>query len=262
MPRQLPVHRAIVVVDVERFGDRSRTNLNQLAIREGLYKALTRLSGRAGSAGHTASARTAGTVRSSWFRLMCRRPAWSLACRQGSWRRVTRHNAGCAVPERMRLRVALHAGEIYHDAHGVTGTAINYAFRLAEAPALRSALEASPGVLALIVSDWLYDEVVRHDPAAVPGLYRQVQVTVKETVTVGWIRVPEPGIARAAGSAGVLVRHGRAGQRRLGLTAGARPRGLVSGGIRGLRTRVGSIPDGLLISRRDRSRPDSGPATS
>ena len=73
---------------------------------------------------------------------------------------VTRHNAGCAVPERMRLRVALHAGEVYHDAHGVAGTAINHAFRLVEAPALRSALDASPGVLALIVSDWLYDEVV------------------------------------------------------------------------------------------------------
>ena len=43
MHQQLPVHRAIMVVDVERFGDRSRTNLNQLAIRDGLYKALTRV---------------------------------------------------------------------------------------------------------------------------------------------------------------------------------------------------------------------------
>jgi hypothetical protein len=39
--QQLAVHRAIMVVDVERFGDPARTNLNQLAIREALYKALT-----------------------------------------------------------------------------------------------------------------------------------------------------------------------------------------------------------------------------
>ena len=38
--RRLAVHRTIVVVDIERFGDRDRTNQNQLAIREGLYQAL------------------------------------------------------------------------------------------------------------------------------------------------------------------------------------------------------------------------------
>jgi hypothetical protein len=97
----------------------------------------------------------------------------------------------------MRLRVALHAGEVYYDAHGVAGAAVNHAFRLAEAAQLRSALAASPGMLALIVSDWLFTEVVRHDPAAVPGAYRQVQVTVKETTAAGWIRVPGPAAAPA-----------------------------------------------------------------
>ena len=107
---------------------------------------------------------------------------------------VSRHNAGCAGPEQMRLRVALHAGEVYRDAHGVAGSAVNHAFRLAEAPALRSALAASPGVLAVIVSDWLFSEVVRHDPAAEPASYRQVKVTVKETAAVGWVRIPDPGM--------------------------------------------------------------------
>ena len=104
------------------------------------------------------------------------------------------------MPERMRLRVALHAGEVYRDAHGVAGAAVNHAFRLAEAPAVRSALAASPGVLALIVSDWFFTEVVRHDPAAVPGSYRRVEVFVKETAATGWIRVPDP--VAAPGRAG------------------------------------------------------------
>jgi hypothetical protein len=156
MPRQLPVHRAIMVVDVERFGDRSRTDLNQLAIREGLYKALTQAFRKSGvSWAHCVSEdRGDGALilvppDAPKTRLVTRLPTGLVAA-------ITRHNAGCAVPERMRLRVALHAGEIYHDAHGVAGTAINYAFRLVEAPVLRSALDASPGVLALIVSDWLY----------------------------------------------------------------------------------------------------------
>jgi tetratricopeptide (TPR) repeat protein len=190
-----------MVVDVERFGDRSRTNLNQLAIRKGLYKALIQAFRKSGIIWASCESEDRGDGALILIppdvpktRLVTSLPA-------GLGAAVTRHNAGCAVPERMRLRVALHAGEVYQDAHGVAGGAVNHAFRLAEAPALRSALGASRGVLALIVSDWLYDEVVRHDPAAVPGLYQQVQVTVKETATRAWIRVPEPGSTEAATNA-------------------------------------------------------------
>ena len=47
-PPQHAVHRAIMVVDVERFGDPGRTNLNQLAVRDGLYKALIHAFGGSG----------------------------------------------------------------------------------------------------------------------------------------------------------------------------------------------------------------------
>jgi hypothetical protein len=33
-------HRTILVLDVERFGDRRRTNANQVAVRDGMYGAL------------------------------------------------------------------------------------------------------------------------------------------------------------------------------------------------------------------------------
>jgi tetratricopeptide (TPR) repeat protein len=198
--QQLPVHRAIMVVDVEHFCDRSRTNLNQLAIREGLYKALAQAFRKSGIVWANCVSEDCGDgvlilipPDVSKTRLVTSLPAGLAAA-------VARHNAGCAEPERMRLRVALHAGEVYHDAHGVAGASINHAFRLAEAPALKSALDASPGVLALIVSDWLYDEVVRHDPAAVPGSYRPVRVTVKETAAAGWIRLPDLDIVQAAAS--------------------------------------------------------------
>src|SRR5690348_15549945 len=39
--RRLAVHRAIIVIDVERFGDPVRTNLDQLTVRAALYEALS-----------------------------------------------------------------------------------------------------------------------------------------------------------------------------------------------------------------------------
>jgi tetratricopeptide (TPR) repeat protein len=189
--QQLAVHRAIVVVDVERFGDPGRTNLNQLAVRDGLYKALIQAFGESGIEWGRCESEDRGDGA-----LILVTPEVPKACLVTGLpgrlaTAISCHNAVCAGPEQIRLRVALHAGEVYRDAHGVAGSAVNHAFRLVEAPALRSVLAASPGVLAVIVSDWMFSEVIRHDPAAEPGSYRKVQVAVKETAAAGWIRIPD-----------------------------------------------------------------------
>ena len=194
-----------MVVDVEGFGDPARTNLNQLAIRRALYEALACAFAESGISWGSCVSEDRGDgalilvpPEVPKIRLVAGLPGVVAAA-------IRRHNAGRSVPERIRLRVALHAGEVYYDAHGVAGAAVNHAFRLAEAPALRSALAASPGVLALIVSDWFFTEVVRHDPAAVPSAYRRVQVAVKETAATGWIRVPDRAVAPArAGPSGEM----------------------------------------------------------
>ena len=46
--KRLAVHRTIVVVDVEGFGDRCRTNPHQVAVRDGLYGAMRDAFGHAG----------------------------------------------------------------------------------------------------------------------------------------------------------------------------------------------------------------------
>jgi tetratricopeptide (TPR) repeat protein len=192
----LAVHRAIIVVDVERFGDPARTNLDQLTVREALYLALAQAFAESGIGWDSCVSEDRGDgalilvpPEVPKTLLVAALPGLLAAA-------VSRHNAGCTVPERMRLRVAMHAGEVYRDVHGVAGAAVNHVFRLAEAPELRSALAASPGVLALIVSDWFFSEVVRHDPAAEPGSYRRVRVIVKETAAIGWIRMLDPGAAQ------------------------------------------------------------------
>jgi hypothetical protein len=87
--------------------------------------------------------------------------------------------------------MAIHAGEVRYDRHGTTAAAVNLAFRLLEADALKAALASTPGVLAVITSAWFFQEVIRHNPACDATTYRRVQVAVKETTTTGWIHLPD-----------------------------------------------------------------------
>src|SRR3984893_12332233 len=160
--RRLAVHRTIVVVDVEGFGDRRRTNRHQLAVREGLYRAMRDAFGRAGipwgDCGH--EDRGDGV-----FILVPAEVPKGLLAEVLPSALVTAlgtHNAAHPGPERIRLRMALHAGEVRYDEHGVTAASVTLAFRLLEAAALKAPLAGSPGVLAVIVSSWFFEEVVRH----------------------------------------------------------------------------------------------------
>ena len=76
----------------------------------------------------------------------------------------------------IRLRMSLHAGEVLYDQYGVTGQAVNWAFRLVDAKLLKAALAASSGVLAIIASSWFFDEVIRHAAPGIPASYRRVLV--------------------------------------------------------------------------------------
>ncbi|HEV8557807.1 MAG TPA: tetratricopeptide repeat protein [Actinophytocola sp.] len=101
------------------------------------------------------------------------------------------HNLTHPEEERIRLRMALHAGEVTYDEHGVTSASVNLTFRLVDAKPVKEALAESPGVLAVVVSEWFFDEVVRHSRETDPATFRPVRVTVKETSTVAWIGLPD-----------------------------------------------------------------------
>jgi len=96
--------------------------------------------------------------------------------------------------------MVLHAGEVNHDEHGIAGTSVIVACRLLEARELRNSLAGSPGSLAVIVSSWFFDEVVRHS-AVDAASYRPVHVTVKETTAIGWLHLPDAPYPADAGTA-------------------------------------------------------------
>jgi len=192
------VHRTILVVDVEGFGDRRRTNPHRVAVRGGLYRGLRQAFSDTGIPWAACHHEDRGD---GVFVLV---PAdvpkgLLLESLPGALAGALReHNRACCAEERVRLRMALHAGEINYDDYGAVGESINLAFRLVDADPLRAALAGSPGELALIVSSWFFDEVVRHSAGSDPARYRRVPVMVKETATVGWICLPDHPYPRSS----------------------------------------------------------------
>jgi hypothetical protein len=73
-----------------------------------------------------------------------------------------------------------------------------HAFRLLEAPAFKAAFAATHCELGFVVSDRLYDDVIRHGPGLIdPDLYDAISVSLKETQARAWVHFP-PGTVRPA----------------------------------------------------------------
>jgi hypothetical protein len=187
--QRLAVHRSIVVVDVESFGDLRRTNRDQVAVRKGLYGALRQAFSRAGISWDDCHHEDRGDGVLVLVPPEVPKGLLAQSLMSPLVTALREHNSAHTGPERIRLRMALHAGEVEYDEHGVTAASVNLAFRLLDASALKAALAGSSGVLAVIVSSWFFDEVVRHSSTA--SEYHSVEVKVKETTTVGWICLPD-----------------------------------------------------------------------
>ena len=189
--QQPAVHRTILVVDIEGFGNERRNDEHRLMVRQGMYGALKQAFKRVGVewGGCYHEDRGDGV-------LVLAPPEEPKAIFVESLpgelvTALAEHNGTHCEQEQIRLRMALHAGEVYYDQHGVTAASVNLTFRLLEAPQLKDALAESSGTLGLIASEWFFDEVIRHAPASSPATYRPFLVTVKETSAVGWIARPD-----------------------------------------------------------------------
>ena len=191
VPQQGPMlYQTIVAVDVTSFTDPARTMSHQRAVHEGLYRVLRSAFGDAGvnldacvveDRGDGALILVPPEVDKS--RLADQLPSRLVA-------ELRRHNAVHAAEAGIKLRVVLHAGEVFQDGDGAVSQAVNLAFRILQAPEAKSALELSTGVLALVASDTFYHDVIVHDPAAYPRSYRRIPVP-REPSAVAWLRLPD-----------------------------------------------------------------------
>jgi len=194
MATGLAVHRTILVVDVSSFGDPKRTNSHQAKVRDALYRVLDRALTKGGACwsdcyhedrGDGVLVIVGASVSKSL--LTDRLPALLRD-------ELRDHNASHRDEEQMRLRMALHAGEIHHDDHGVLGRAVTMAFRLLDAPSFKQAHNQANSLLGIIVSAWFFDEVVWQSQNSARAEYNQVVVSSKEVRTTAWVRLLDPTI--------------------------------------------------------------------
>lgn len=104
---------------------------------------------------------------------------------------LTEHNARTAQPElRMRLRVAVHAGEVHLDRRGCYGEAIDVAVRLLDAQRVKKALKQAAGPIVLVISHEIYSGIVCQGYVDANTYLPLVWVRVGRRRHCGWVHVP------------------------------------------------------------------------
>ncbi|NGO69044.1 hypothetical protein [Streptomyces boncukensis] len=183
---------AILVVDIEQFG--RRRNPVQSWLREQLYEILDEAFDGAGI-DHRAGPAPVDRGDGLFWLLPGSVPKEDLTgpfvdqLRQGLRAHARTSNAEGAL----RLRVALHGGEVGADGRGWVGADLNTACRMVDHQPLREALAAAEGAeLVVAVSDEWHRKVISHGyPGIEPADYRPVRFDAKEIrAETVWLRVP------------------------------------------------------------------------
>lgn len=185
-------HRTIVVVDVADFTNPARKVTDMNAIHEGLYDVLKAAFADSGvdfdSCTH--EDRGDGTLvlvppDVPKSQLADRLPDRLVAA-------VRRYNSTRKDSARFKLRVGLHSGDIRRNTNGWVGRHVNHAFRILDAAQAKTALANSEGVVALVVSDIFYEDVIAEDDGNVPDAYQHItiRITDKNFAAEAWLRLP------------------------------------------------------------------------
>jgi hypothetical protein len=104
---------------------------------------------------------------------------------------LRRHNKLSSAAAQIMLRMAVHSGYIHQDEHGLSGEAIVQMCRLLDAPAFKDAVRARRAPLGVVVSQYIYEAVVRNGLGLIdPDTYRRIPVVNKETRTEAWLHLP------------------------------------------------------------------------
>ena len=111
---------------------------------------------------------------------------------------IRRHNHVARDAAAIQLRAAAHIGLVDHDGNGFVGSDINLLFRMLQARPVKRAIADSGAEFALIVSDYVYRNVVRRYPSLVdPGAFESVRLQLKSTNARAWTYIPGHTPARS-----------------------------------------------------------------
>lgn len=103
---------------------------------------------------------------------------------------LRRDNRLASEAARLRLRLAVHVGDVHRDPNGVAGHDVNLLFRLLEAGAFKKHMDDAGADLGLIVSERLFETATHRAGLVDADAYRPIKVRRKETRTRAWIWLP------------------------------------------------------------------------
>ncbi|GAA3199803.1 hypothetical protein [Actinocorallia longicatena] len=182
---------ALLAVDIVAFGAPHRDEWAQWRLRHSMYSALQESFRRAALPWRSCHREDRGDGALVVFPSRCHPGPLLGLFPQHLAAVLAAENEGLGGPSRLRLRLALHAGNVYSDRYGVGGHAVNFLFRLLEADAYRSAITGASSDLSLLISAPLLDSTP-------PGGLRCTPLAIenKETRTTAWLAFPRgPGAA-------------------------------------------------------------------
>ncbi|WP_410609581.1 effector-associated domain 2-containing protein [Amycolatopsis sp. lyj-109] len=187
-------HKTIMAVDIAGYNHPSRTVAHLRVVHEGLWTVLRTTFAETGVPWAACYVENTGDgamillpPEIAKADLVAQLPERMLA-------ELRRYNEVHAEGARIKLRLALNAGEVHQGSHGSVSPAISFTFRLLDALAAKAAQKLTGADLALIASDTFFHDVVKHDPAADPGSYRRMPVEVKPGEKAAWARLRLLGV--------------------------------------------------------------------
>jgi hypothetical protein len=203
-----PVHRSILVVDLENSTAALRTNPVKEELRGQIYGLLRESMAETG-------------VEDRWCDPLEDRGDGVLALIQPVDELPKTHLLSRLIPalthrlvdynrcvplglpgHRMRMRAVLHAGEVHRDENGPFGEAVDLACRLLDSPKVKRCLRLASSPLVLAVSEDIYWGIVKHGYDGIcPESYQPgVRVLVAGRRRQGYVHVP-PELQLAAAEA-------------------------------------------------------------
>jgi hypothetical protein len=109
----------------------------------------------------------------------------------GLWRQLNTLNCHKQVEDQVRVRVALHVGEVLADPVPLVGYATMLTCRLLDSEVLRACLRATSQPLVAIASQVLYDSIIWQRYNGIdPDEWHPVIVPTKEGPIPAWVHVP------------------------------------------------------------------------
>lgn len=182
--RRRSQHCVLFGVDVVDFTDQGRDDQAQLAVRDTLYRLLPDAFDVSGMSWEDCLHQDRGdgilvVIPARMPSITVVEPLLSLVHAA-----LRRHNRTVGAAAAIRLRAAVHIGEVHQDDHGLAGSAVNHLCQLLDAPDFKGVLSRAEGDLALVASAYFHDSVLRHCPDIASAMaFTPLTITTKRTRT-------------------------------------------------------------------------------